>query len=859
MGLSMKFVFLWCKNILSYTRKGVKDWPLWLRAGAVLFPLFACTGLIFLTIGYKATTRVYTPPLHAGPVVTAKALAEKVEIVLAQLRDSLVLVSHHPEGVTGSLRENLPLYFQHNYEFITEIGFKSLGEKGFLLFRNGDSFHEMTVDVASQGPYSAFQQITSLPLHPGEVTLFPVVKAYYPTTPNRDRVEGRSVLRLALPLAERQGVLIVGVDIRAIKKMLGLYTRPGSPLSSADVQQALQLAYVFDTQGWILFEMHELGNTVEDTPDVARRGFSGDLGRPGLDSAFRPWAVHEDFWYMVKAAQSGISGWLTTSAAYYTSQFASSPAVLAFAPVRFASRQEGPGTVIGGVAFVETSPIPGQALGSVFTYGLLALVVLSAALGMLCVWLHRNMGRPLFLLAQDIKAMAGSSDFAAIEQTPFFEEHQRLIVAANGIISRAMNMQTTLARMEGEVNHVRAHLPANLAESSSISSTAQFTAEFGIVGSSEAICEVREEVKRAAKAGTDVLVWGETGTGKELVAEAIHSFSSRNAGPLISINCGALDESLLLDVLFGHTKGAFTEAKTERKGAFLTAEGGTLHLDEIGNASLQVQQALLRALSVRRIRPLGSDTEIPFNARVIAATNVDLRESVKESLFREDLYYRLAIISIKMPPLRNHREDIPELAAFCLQEFSPKLGKAGIQLSRGGLDKLTSHSWPGNVREFKNCMMRAIAFCEIDLILPQHIVLEEESDGAPKKLKRLFVPERELLVPGKKRAPLGAPPLGTGIVPEPPSTFSEKENWLRSGARVPFEGNPANLQFNERQKLVWPRVVRQGHISRAEYQALAGQDVSSRTAQLDLKEMVKLGVLKKVGGGPKVRYLLVKK
>lgn len=855
----MKFVFLWCENILSYTRKGVKDWPLWLRAGSVLFPLFFFTGIAFLLVGYSTTTKVYTPPLQAAPLVTAKALAEKVEVVLSQLRDSLVLVSQRPEVITGSLQENLPLFFQHNFEFILEIGFKPSRGSGFLLFRNGDSFREMTVDEASQGPYSAFQQVTSLPLHPGEVTLFPAVKAYYPTTPNRDRVEGHSVLRLALPLEDHKGVLIVGVNVSAIKNMLGKYTRPGSPLSIVGEQETLQLAYFFDPQGWILFEMHDLGGTEENTPDVARRGFSGDLGRPGLDTAFRPWAVHEDFWYMVKTVQSGLAGRLATSAGYYASRFASSSAVLTFTPVRFAPRQDGQSQVVGGVAFIETSPIPRQALGLVLSNGVLAFGLLSAAMVGLFVWLHRKMGHPLFLLASDIKAMVGSGDFVAIEQTPSFEEHQRLIVAANSLISRAMTMQTSLARVEGEVNHVRSHLPANLAESGSISSSAPFTAEFGIVGSSEAISEVREEVKRAAKAGTDVLVWGETGTGKELVAEAIHSFGSRNAGPLISINCGALDENLLLDVLFGHTKGAFTEAKTERKGAFSTAEGGTLHLDEIGNASLKVQQALLRALSVRRIRPLGSDTEIPFNARVIAATNVDLRESVKKGLFREDLYYRLAIISIRTPPLRKHKMDIPELVAFCIQEFSQKMGKAGIQLSRGGLEKLTGHDWPGNVREFKNCMMRAIAFCEAELILPQHIVLEEGSSGEPKKLKRLFVPERELLLPGRGPGFAEGSHPGRAATADGPGSPPGQQAGQRLRPRTEPLDFSAFGQFNERQKAVWPTAVRQGQISRVEYQELAGQDVSSRTAQLDLKELVKLGVLKKVGGGPKVRYLLVKK
>ena len=162
----------------------------------------------------------------------------------------------------------------------------------------------------------------------------------------------------------------------------------------------------------------------------------------------------------------------------------------------------------------------------------------------------------------------------------------------------------------------------------------------------------------------DVLIIGETGTGKQLAADAIHHLSPRKRKPFTSINCGELDENLLLDTLFGHVKGAFTEARGDRKGAFLEADGGTLFLDEIQTASMSVQQSLLRAIAMPKIKPLGSDREIDVDVRLIAATNIDLSTLIEQNRFRSDLYFRLKVISIHTPPLREHRENLPLLAGY---------------------------------------------------------------------------------------------------------------------------------------------------------------------------------------------------
>ena len=180
----------------------------------------------------------------------------------------------------------------------------------------------------------------------------------------------------------------------------------------------------------------------------------------------------------------------------------------------------------------------------------------------------------------------------------------------------------------------------------------------------------------------------------------------------------------VMDTLFGHVKGAFTEAKTDRKGAFIASDGGTLFLDEIGTATPTVQKALLRALSVRRIRPLGSDRETEFNVRVVAATNVDLLDMVQRGEFRDDLYYRLKVIFIETPPLRQRKDDIPILANHFLRELSAASGRAEAGLSRGALEKLVSYDWPGNVRELKNCITRALTFADGDVLYAEDLVFD---------------------------------------------------------------------------------------------------------------------------------------
>ncbi|MFN7140065.1 MAG: sigma-54-dependent transcriptional regulator [Limisphaerales bacterium] len=232
-----------------------------------------------------------------------------------------------------------------------------------------------------------------------------------------------------------------------------------------------------------------------------------------------------------------------------------------------------------------------------------------------------------------------------------------------------------------------------------------------IVGSSPQMQEVFRMIERVADTDSTILILGESGTGKELVAKALHFNSRRQFAPFIPINCSALPENLLESELFGHRKGAFTGAVNDKKGLFQEADGGTIFLDEIGTMPPVLQSRLLRVLQEREVRRVGDNVPIYVNVRVLAATNEPLEKRVKEGTFREDLYYRLNVIPINLPPLRDRREDIPLLAMHFLKNKVNPQGKA-YQITRRALDVLSAHSWPGNVRELENALERACALCE---------------------------------------------------------------------------------------------------------------------------------------------------
>lgn len=239
-----------------------------------------------------------------------------------------------------------------------------------------------------------------------------------------------------------------------------------------------------------------------------------------------------------------------------------------------------------------------------------------------------------------------------------------------------------------------------------------------IVGNSPAILRVLEQVQLVSQSDTNVLIRGASGTGKELLARAIHAGSPRRYMPIVVVNCGALSEGVLESELFGHEKGAFTGAHYRRKGKLEMADGGTLFLDEIGDISLKTQVDLLRVLEDRKISRVGGNTLIPVDFRLIAATNRDLEAMVADGRFREDLYYRLNVFSITIPPLRERREDIPPLAEHFLQKFAHTMNKPVTGFSREAMNLMTAYEWPGNVRELQNAVERAVLVCKTKEIAP---------------------------------------------------------------------------------------------------------------------------------------------
>ncbi|GMV98982.1 MAG: sigma-54-dependent Fis family transcriptional regulator [Candidatus Hydrogenedentota bacterium] len=246
-----------------------------------------------------------------------------------------------------------------------------------------------------------------------------------------------------------------------------------------------------------------------------------------------------------------------------------------------------------------------------------------------------------------------------------------------------------------------------------------------IIGTSKAIEEVRDMIRRVAKLPSTVAIHGESGTGKELVARGIHQLSDRATKPFVAINCGGFPETLLESELFGHRKGSFTGAVDDKEGLFVVADGGTLFLDEVGEMPLSLQVKLLRVLDNNTVLPVGSTTPIHVDVRIISATNRNLEKMAQEGTFREDLFYRLNVIPITVPPLRERSDDIPLLARTFVERHARKMSRAAVELSPEAESALQQYNWPGNVRELMNVLERAVALCRdsrVDAVdLPKNI------------------------------------------------------------------------------------------------------------------------------------------
>jgi Nif-specific regulatory protein len=320
-----------------------------------------------------------------------------------------------------------------------------------------------------------------------------------------------------------------------------------------------------------------------------------------------------------------------------------------------------------------------------------------------------------FVLAAPVSSQRSARGAIYLEsrdpRVPFDEGHLHLTAAAGRIAGIAFAEALHYARLVDENRRLNQEIRI----------------QHGIVGESPRISEVLKFVGKVARTDTTVLIYGETGTGKELVARAIHDSSGRADQPFVAVNCAALPETLLESELFGFKRGAFTNAHADKKGKFEAADGGTLFLDEIGEMAQMAQTKLLRVLQERCVERLGETRPIPIDVRVVAATNRDLAAAVADGSFRQDLYFRLNVLSVTVPPLRERKQDIPLLAAHFVDVYSKRVKRVVNGVSREAQAYLSNYRWPGNVRELQNVIEGAVVMGSTDMVLPEdlrEVVLE---------------------------------------------------------------------------------------------------------------------------------------
>ena len=806
--------------------------------------------LVFLATG-RSIEALVNRAIARNAQLQAQAMSLSLEQILTETRNQLLILAAGSMDPKDMVRR---LQFRVRAEGLRyrEVAFMGTDpSQRYLLLSYGGEIISIPPDIASATVGNPFTSLSAAQ-RPGHVQVSQPLEVVYSMVPLNDSVQSIPlyVIRFSTPIYDSQGVfqgmLILSLDLTVLRDAISMFSSSAAPLRTEGDETRIRSIF-FDNQGWMLFQSENLEADEASgrlNSDSLRAGFQGEFGRAGFSTAFRPGPNHVNYWSMVSNVQAGHSGQIFLDNSDAWGQENSAVEGVSFAPVTFAANPDSPRTIMGGLAVLDTSftaTRTGIQIIGIYSICLLAGICL---LGLGLAWLARGTTKRLRRLSNEVNMRIDSHSSNPLVLPPMPRELEQLKDAINALLHRLRRSEEEQLNQQLMQDARWAREPAeNMPELDDIP-------ENGLVGTSAAMQDLRANILKAAPTMADILVIGETGTGKELVSAAIHQASPRANGPFITINCGALDENLLMDTLFGHVKGAFTEARQPRKGAFLTAEGGTLMLDEIGNAAPKVQQALLRALSTRMIRPLGSDEDVPFDTRIIAATNAELLQDAQEGSFREDLYYRLAVITIRTPPLRRRKSDLPLLAVFFLTRAAESQGLPTPRLSRGALRKLQEYHWPGNVRELQNCLTRALAFCENGLIFAENIQLGP--DTLPGDIAR---PERGKLSCPPARADSRQPHGEAAETAESPVAQPVPAESEDQGAMPAAED--AQPRLNARLARLLPQIVELGSISRQEYQDMAGKDISMRTAQYDLQILVRLGLVRREGRGPAQRYIVL--
>jgi DNA-binding NtrC family response regulator len=680
------------------------------------------------------------------------------------------------------------------------------------------------------------------PLEDGQVHITPIEVTEFPfSSPNKiGNVERFSALRIVTPHRAPDGgtgYLMLALDANTLRRELTRITSSDNNAWGFERSSEVRFSYLVNPEGWILMQSVAGEEEKELSTFLARAGFFGTLGKQGLPSAFLPDKRHADFWEVMQQLRAGSGGFLIQQDGGHHRSPEVSSYFLAYEPVFYNPRTGGNREFLFGLFFVDRSKLAVMAkraiLFNAFVWGSGALLLLT----LFVVATYRISVRPLIRLRDSVAHRVESGSRLKIPTVAAFAELSGIADSANRLLKKLELAEKRLETMNEDPmsEDMRQPAPLEAGYERAVLANRDFP-EF--IGISSALTGLKEQIAKTAQTSVDVFIMGETGTGKQLIAEAIHRLSKRKDGPFVAINCGALNENLLLDTLFGHVKGAHSEAKGNRKGAFLEADGGTLFLDEIQSASLTVQQSLLRAIAERKVRPLGSDQEIPMDVRLITATNRDLPGLIKEGMFREDLFYRLYVLTLQTLPLRMHKEDIPLLAYHYLKQTQEILGKTDMQLSKGALKILLDHNWPGNVRELVNTITRSVVFAKGAVIEASDLRMEDTARYA----------ENELAAAREK---------AVGEAPQSSEAASPQRGAPRQSEQQPSEpavGEAFELSARQRNALGW--ILDRKSISRKEYQQIIGNDLPARTANYDLNDFMQKGILLREGQGASTRYRL---